>query len=394
MSIKLKNKILFVFALIVAISASAQIDIYENSYIQLKQNNLELIALEAVSRAEILEMMGENTLTNPEIEFDRLWGRNAEPRWGLNVSQSFSFPSIYKTRKNERLAMKSAKRYEYEVNYIDYKLQVTEMLVSLSYLNRADRLQQQVIMDMERLENLLEKSFHAGESTIIDYNKARIERTNAILARENLEKERDEILAQLHVFGINLDVNQIQEVDYPLFVLKSKAEYLNNLIDDPTVNYYESLKKSRLLQAKVGRLERLPEFKVGYVHEYEDGISFNGFSVGMTLPFFGNRKKTDSSRAQALADEYKAMQAKIQREASVESEYAITLRLYEIYNTLAPIYKIDNNLALLQKAFNGGELSAIEYIREVDFFRSSESTFLEIERDYYLALSNLNKYFL
>ncbi len=391
----MKNKkILLCIALGFYFPFSALCNVYEDSYFQIKQNNLELKALEAESRSEILELMGENSLVNPEVEFDRLWGRKAEPRWGLSISQTFSFPGVYNARRNERKALKTAKEFDYEVNYIDCKLQVTELLARLSYLNHASRLQEKVVEDMEQLETLLKKAFDAGETTILDYNKARIERTNAMLVREELIKEQHQILSDLKVIGVNINPENIPNIDYPELSLKSKEEYFSSLLDDPVVNYYEALKKSKLMQAKVGQFERLPEFKVGYVHEYEDGVSFNGFSVGMSLPFFGNSRKAAASRAQALANEYKAMQTRIEREVSIEAEYSVVSRLQEIYFELAPIYKVDNNLLLLEKAFKGGELSAIEYIREVDFFRSSESTFLEIERDYYLALISLSKYFL
>ena len=151
-----------------------------------------------------------------------------------------------------------------------------------------------------------------------------------------------------------------------------------------------------VMPQNINKGKRLPEFKVGYVHEVEDGISFNGFSFGLSLPFiYGNiNKEMAASRSRMKAEEFKAQQARIEREAAIDVDFKQVEKLGELYYRLVELYQIDNHLTLLSKAFNGGQISAIEYIREVEFYRTSELSFLEVERDYYISLCRLNRYML
>ena len=369
-------------------------NIYKDCYGQLLINNRELQSMKAEAMAEIYSAMSENGLQAPEIEFDRLWAKNADPRWSLSVSQSFEFPGIYKARKKGRKALEESLNLQYEAYYLDLKLRVTELLVNLSYLNRAIDIQSQVVEDMEELENLLGRAFTEGEVSIIDRNNSRLERGNAMMTFSDLSIQRKEVLQELTKLGVYDIEGRIKDVNYPIFELKSRDEYSSELNNDPLINYYISMHKTMIMQQNVNKWKRLPELKVGYVHEYEDGASFNGFSIGISLPFlYGNiNKEMGAKRSQMKAEELKAEQARIEREVALDLDFDQTEKLGSLYNKLADLYRIDGHLALLGKAFKGGQISAIEYIREVEFYRTSALSFLEVERDYYLAMSRLNRF--
>ncbi|MDE6086243.1 MAG: TolC family protein [Muribaculaceae bacterium] len=369
-------------------------NIYKDCYGQLLINNKELQSMKHEAMAEIYSSMSENGLQAPEVEFERLWAKNTDPRWSLSVSQTFEFPSVYNARKKSRKVLEESLRLQYEAYTLDLKLKVTELLVRLSYLNHALDVQTQVVNDMEKLESLLDKAFNEGEISIIDRNNSRLERGNALMTFNQLSTEREEILQELKTIGIYDLGSELNNVNYPIFQLKNRDEYVAGLNNDPLVNYYISMHKSLAMQQNVNKWKRLPEFTIGYVHEVEDGNAFNGFSVGISLPFlYGNiNKEMASKRSLMKAEELKAEQARIEREAAIDVDFEQAEKLGALYNKLAELYRIDDHLNLLGKAFKGGQISAIEYIREVEFFRTSKLSFLEVERDYYLALCRLNRF--
>lgn len=385
---------LIIFSAAIFIAPGVRGNIYKDCYGQLLMNNKELQSMKQEAMAEIYSAMAENGLSAPEVEFERLWAKSADPRWSLSVSQTIEFPGVYNARKKGRKALEESLRLQYEAFSLDLKLKVSELLVKLSYLNRALDIQTQVVDDMVKLEDLLERAFVQGEVTVIDRNNTRLERGNAMMTFSQLSTEREEILQELMSLGIYDIKDRVNDVNYPIFQMKEREEYLNELDNDPLINYYISMHKTMVMQQNINKWKRLPEFTVGYVHEVEDGISFNGFSIGLSLPFlYGNiNKEIAATRSRIKADEFKAQQARIEREAAIDVDYKQVEKLGKLYHKLVELYQIDNHLALLSKAFNGGQISAIEYIREVEFYRTSELSFLEVERDYYISLCRLNRY--
>ena len=199
------------FASIIIFSAALFIvpavrgNIYKDCYGQLLMNNKELQSMKQEAMAEIYSAMAENGLSAPEVEFDRLWAKSADPRWSLSVSQTIEFPGVYNARKKGRKALEESLRLQYEAYSLDLKLKVTELLVNLSYLNRALDIQTQVVSDMSKLEDLLERAFAQGEVTVIDRNNSRLERGNAMMTFSQLSAEREEVLQELKTLGIDIE---------------------------------------------------------------------------------------------------------------------------------------------------------------------------------------------
>lgn len=366
-------------------------DVYEDAIHSVTVNNHELNKIRSENLSEYYGLKSENALPGLEVEFENMWARGEdEYRWGLSVSQSFDFPGAYSARRREISARREAMELGYRMSKTDCVLQAYELLIEISYCNRSIELERSIVEDMESLSLLLKKSFEHGETTILDVNRSKIEQANSIIKLREHESQRAQCVAKLKALGY--DLKDVEAVAYPLMEFSSRDVYIKAIDDNPVVAYYEAVKRAERLGVKARKAENMPGFTVGYVHEYEERTSFNGFKVGVTLPFYGAKSRVSKSRAMVEATDWAERLARVECESAIEAEYVNASVNKELYDILAPVFYNNNNIQLLRKAFEGGQMSAIDYLREIEYFRESEVDFLTIEYNYQLSLVRLNKF--
>ena len=95
------------FMLFCAGNLAAQNNI-ESILRSIEKNNKELQASEQLTLSKKLEAATENTLPDPNVSYERKWGKPASigKTGELSVSQSFDFPSVY-VHKNQLYDLKS-----------------------------------------------------------------------------------------------------------------------------------------------------------------------------------------------------------------------------------------------------------------------------------------------
>lgn len=83
----------------------------------------------------------------------------------------------------------------------------------------------------------------------------------------------------------SIDRNVIAEPLMPLDSYidgaKSNPDFLKALAD------FEAAKQN----VKVANAENLPSLSIGYAHEFEDGMHFNGANLGVSIPLFSARER-------------------------------------------------------------------------------------------------------
>lgn len=354
-------------------SIDMKADIYDDVKSLVEQNNVQLRKLREEQLAEISASRVENNLANPEVEFDRLWGKGSDAsKWGLSVTQSFEYPGVYRARRRSIDAMKEASELRYKVELANSVIEVKELLVEVAYCNKAMTLERKIVEDMKLVSQMLEKSFENGESTILEVNRAKIELANNVVKLNELERRRKECLARLFVMGIDMSQSEIEELTYPIQRIQELENYYSMIENDVVSQYADKLKRAEILKGKARTLEMLPEVTVGYLHEREEGTDFNGFSVGITLPFFSHRGKKALSRSLINAAELDGRMYLMEMRATVDASYNRAVKSKELLDMLATVFYNNNHVELLGKAFRGGQMSAIEYLREIAYYRESE----------------------
>ena len=68
------------------------------------------------------------------------------------------------------------------------------------------------------------------------------------------------------------------------------------------------------------------------------------------------------------------------------------IALYQELQQYRPMLENQDNITLLKKALDGGQINLITYIQEVNFFLEAQQNYIDVEYRYYQALTFLNRY--
>ncbi len=128
------------------------------------------------------------------------------------------------------------------------------------------------------------------------------------------------------------------------------------------------------------------------MHEFEENTHFNGFSIGLSLPSWNVKATRRASEARALEAAFAAEALRTEAMQQLRSEYIRARSFKEQIAAFAPAVEGVNNIALLRRALDGGELSLLEYLQESAYFIQAMREFIRLNHDYALSLAILSRY--
>ena len=251
----------------------------------------------------------------------------------------------------------------------------------------------------DRLSNVAEmqaagdKAYEQGYATILDQRKLQIQRYTMESEIAAFAAREAEITAALQSLSPEAEL-QLGHIDaYPIEPVLTEADYMEQAASlDPALLSQHLTAETEGINAKAASQSRLPSFSVGLQHVNELGDNFTGFKLGMSLPFFQNRK----ARATAMIRQDMAEASARSILASTQAEISSKMQSMEIWRRGVDNYNRvfgDNSyLTLLKKALDGGEISIIEYLNETNYFHETTLVYLESEYNYNNALAWLNRY--
>ncbi len=357
-------------------------------------NNPSLAVSEAEGNAELIAMKSENNLPNPEIEFDHKWGKEGS-KWGIGVSQGFEWPGVYSSRKEAIENTSIALEWVNKVNYLDKLVEIKLLLIDIINVRKQLALVQQLDQQTDSLIAKYEKSKLEGEATILDLNKLNIEKISLSRQINSLNNQYLTLESNLIKENGGKDVSSILTslMDYPDEVILSEEKYEQLLMEhDPQIKQYSHMAKAQEQNAKSAQLNKFPGFSLGYKLENELGTYFNGFSIGVTIPLFSQKHKVEAITATQKAINLQNNAFEIERLSQLKVQRANAINLYQEMLEYKPVLENHNNINLLKKALDGGQINLITYIQEVNFFLEAQQNFIDVEYRYYQALASLNRY--
>lgn len=348
------------------------------------------------NEAEILNQRAENQLEAPEVEFAHLWGTNTEvgDKWELSVTQSFDWPGVYVARRKAIAANEIALQRSRETAMRDLRAEIRELLIDIVNNHKNINLETHLAESMDSLEHRYRIASEAGDETKLDYNKSVIERIAVHRSLHQLEAERELLMASLSSLAGGADAYSILDgfdYEYPavnLAAIPTTRQAIAEL--DPRVAELKLRIEALKATESAERRSLLPGFSLGYVHETELGGGFNGFSVGMSLPFLYGNKKVKSSRLEAESLEMEATTMVTQREASIKGDMNRLKALHTIIKEYAPVVDTDSNTLLLKKALDARQITFLTYIEELNYFIAAQRDYLETLYEYNQTLARLS----
>ncbi|MDO5572229.1 MAG: TolC family protein [Bacteroidales bacterium] len=376
---------------------------------QIEQNNPSLKALRSQIDAEKIENKTGITMTDPEVEFNYLWGKPAliGNRKDFSVKQSFDFPTTYFIKGNIADKQNIAAELKYKASKIDLVLQAKQAIIDLSYYNSLYSILKSREDDAKTLADLYSKSFEKGEANIIEKNKAELNYVNIKALLANAEADREAVVSKLTTLNGGVDINlnsidggsekeigDLQLLDYNDNLLgNSFEEWYDGCVErNPMLEYVKQQIEISEKEVKLSKHERMPKLSAGYMSESVVGETFQGISVGVSIPLWENKNKTKLAKAKLIAQKDNEVNSKVEFYSQLKTLYSKTKSLSKIaadYKT--SIVSLDNTI-LLRKALDAGKISLLEYIQEQNLYYDMVNSYLDSQKNYANSVAEMESF--
>lgn len=373
--------------------AQTDIDLIVN---EIMANNAELNSTRLRTSAEKAALASSNNLEDPEVEFSHQWGQNGiGNKWGIDVSQSFDWPGVYSARSKANAATSLAMDYLDDAKAFDVRYNVRTALIDVIYAQQKIDLLRRMVSHIDSIATVYSRGAETGDISRLDVNKLKIERIGA--NRRLNESTLEYMTAVGTLKGLNggKDVSGLVErLDHFSHTgLLPQASYEDEALrNNPSVRYAEAMDQAESLNEKVLNHSRFPGLTIGYNHEYEMGDHFNGFKIGLTLPFFSNRHKAAeiSSRRVALqAEQHNVETASL---SEIRSVYGQIERLDKEMAQYGDVLSDGENMRLLNVALAAQHITLIDYLTEYNYFLDAQMSYIDICYQRELLMAKLTRY--
>ena len=362
----------------------------------IEANNKELQANGQLTVSKKLEAKLDNNLPDPSVSYVHQYGN----REGMGIqgelvaSQSFDFPSVY-VQKNKLAKSKAA---SYDRQGAEFRqqilLQAKELCLDLVLLNQQKALLDQRRQNAEQLSELYAMRLQSGDANILETNKINLELLNAKTEARMNEATRIAKLQELATLNGGIAIEFTDTAYTPVKELLSFEELRSEAVtSNPQLLTLKSEQIAAQRQLSVNKSKGLPGFELGYrLNTATGGERFNGFLVGVTIPLFSNRNNVRQAKAQSLYTDLQLESTTSTVESELRQLYNQSLALRTSMDEYNAVLKSQNNLALLNKAIQTGQISMIEYFVDVTTLYQSMQNYMQLQNEYQKVMAQLYKY--
>lgn len=389
----MNNRILTLVIAVAPLIAGAELPVVT----RILDGNPTLTALKAVNTADIAGQRAENALPGPEVEFEHMWGVGTDNKWSAGVSQGFDWPGVYKARSRAADAAERAGQLTYMSRYQDIRLEARQLIIRYQFASQRLSLVDGMIADLTEIGENLDVALEHGLVTILDAKKASIELANLGIERDKIVNELQSIKGLINeLAGREVDWSD-NELGAAVLASTGSFESLDSYLDtarksDMSLAAAEAVAEADRQRAAAMRASLAPSFSLGYRHAFEEGHHFNGFAVSVELPSWGFKSYHNAAKTTELAATQTLETADAALYTRIRSDYNRAELLRKNITVMRSTGLNGNYLSLIEQAFHGGELSAMDYLREQTYYREARLATLDLEEEYALVLASLNRY--
>lgn len=388
------RKYIILLAVLFSANLNAQ-DTFNDVLKAVFTNNTTIKAsLEKAKADKIGNRTGIN-MENPEVEFGYLWGSPSGEghRIDLSVTQSFDFPTAY--RYKSQLATGKNKQVDlvYEQECFNVMQQVRLLCVELVYQQKQNKQLTERLQQAKLLSDAYQKRFDQGDIDILERNKTRLNYLTAEKALQMNKVNLELLNAELKRMNGGQDII-IGNLEYPDYAFPvnfpewyNKAEYRN-----PSLRIAEQEVELSRKQEQLTRALNFPKLSTGYTSERVSGTTFQGISVGVSIPLWEGKNTVKHQKAQTVALQFQQEDAKMQFQNTLKSQYDKASKLSVLLAEYSDMLETTSNESLLKKALEKGQLSLINYLLELEVYYDTMDKYLETERDYQLAVAEMQQW--
>jgi len=362
---------------------------------EIAKNNKSIQAVSQFYAAQSIQFKTGLTPSNPQVEYDLLFGNTSEigNQSEFSITQQFDFPTAY-FRQSELAKTKSIQiEYQLTASRQDILLEAKMYCIELIYQHK---LRKQFELQKLYIEKILENfkvKLDNGDGNLLDVNKAKLQLIE-------INKQLVSAISEINQLGIKLtELNGgnaliFTDTVYPNQPVIPEFIQLESTYEaaDPLLKILQQQQVIAQQEIKVAKALRLPKIKFGYHYQGLLGQNYNGFHTGISIPLWEHKNTVDYKQAALLTSD-------LEMQAHVNEHYFHIKHIYEKYRNLSitlaeyqSVFESISNVALLSKALQLGEISAITYFSELNYFLMAYGNYLETEKEYHLVIAELYKY--
>ena len=364
---------------------------------QIETNNKEIQASAHTIEAQKLALKAENNLPDPTLSYSHLWDSDDKniTVGELVISQGLEFPTLYTTRAKLNRQRFTALDAQAATTRQQILLQAKEVCLDIIFLNRQQALLDERLRNAEELSAVYQQRLKQGDANALETNKINLEllnvRTEARTNRTALEAKLQE-LRQLNG-GEALVMQELTEYPAEEAVLPADFPALCNelLAADPTLQALENEHAAARRQLSLNKQGWLPNLEIGYRRNTETRHPLNGIVVGFSFPIFQNRGKVRTARTEVQSIDFRRDGARIQAAGALRQLYDEASTLSKSIDEYRQAFAHQQDLTLLRRALDAGQISMIEYFVEVSVLYQSRGNLLQLENQYHKALARMYK---
>ncbi|MDC6354887.1 MULTISPECIES: TolC family protein [Robiginitalea] len=362
---------------------------------QIEQNNRELQAISSYLEGRKLELKSGNNLPDPQFGFFYL--PNGDNSTGdyteFQVSQTIEFPTVYGARGTLIEEQETQLELEYLSRRQEILLRAKGHGLELIYLNKRIATEQERLEQARTVMDQVEELYRREQNGILELNKAKVAWLQDQFKVQQLENERRNVRLLLQNLngGTPLKIEG-SEFSGTLDIADLDVLWQDRLVHDADLVLIRQEEVIAAQALAVSRNKSLPNLTAGYNQQGVPGAIYSGLYAGISLPLWSNRNKVKSARShlefQEVNSTRKTQEARTRFEKQV-NEYQMMLSRYREYQTT--LSGMDSE-SLLMEAYQLGEISFMDYYRELQFYRDAYDSMIKMEYELFRQQAELLKH--
>jgi len=380
---------------LISIGSFAQNTGMENILKEISQNNRQLKAYQSFIAGKNLGNKTENNLEDPQVSaFYLPFGEHQTgDYYEYQISQRLEFPTVYGARNKRIDKQKELLKLEYKMMRQEVLLKAKKQLLELQSLKKRKELEEKRVEQAKQVYDQIQRLFDAEQIGILELNKAK-------LAWLQDQFERDQIA--IRIKNTLMDLQKLNggspiQTDQNRFLVDPEVAEMKTLWEEKLSEGTElqMLKARESLAEQQMKLEKnkiLPDLTIGYNYQGVNSSNYSGFLGGLSIPLWNSNNKVKAAKVNL---DY----AQSDTDAETAELYSVFQENYRQYQLLKSKYeeyqetfKDLNSEELLFKAYELGELSFLDYYREIEFYRQAYNKMLEMQRELFQLKAELLKH--
>lgn len=359
-------------------------------------NDVQLELMQRQADAVSASLDASNVLSDPEAEVEYLRSGSGEQKFNLSVSQSFDWPGVYSARNRQIEFERSGLRLACEAERNAQRMKLRTLLVDIIAANRVIAQMSETVEWCDKLLETLEADYKRGDVSVLEVNKMRIELADFKLKLSEAKTGKDALLGELVSMSDNADeiIARCDGLDnFPIIGLKSLEQYIEEA-KAAAPSLQEARNKAVMAKSRKEVVSRstLPGFSAGYRLSHEDGMLFNGFTVGVSVPLWRASKERRAAASEEISAMFGEKAEEIKLEKNIDATYRKAVSLKETLEQYGTALTASDNVGLLRRAYESGAITLTEFVLEVNYFVEAGVQYTELQRRYYNALVELSRY--